>query len=138
MIDNSRHWHKKLPFTLLGYHAIISTSTDTLPYFLVNGNEVMIPAKVEILSLRTIQEAKLNNAEWIQRIFKQLALINGRRINVVYHGQLYQNRMAKAFNKEVRPRHFKPGQLVLKGIFPHQDDAKSKFSSNWQGTYVVH
>ena len=45
--------------------------------------------------------------------------------------------MARAFNKKVKPRHFSPGQLVLKWIFPNQDEATGKFSPNWQGPYIV-
>lgn len=45
--------------------------------------------------------------------------------------------MAKAFNKQIRPRHLTPGQLVLKRIFSYQDKAKGKFSPNWQGPYMV-
>ena len=45
--------------------------------------------------------------------------------------------MARAFNKKVKPRHFSPGQLVLKRIFPNQDEAKGKFSPNLQGPYIV-
>ncbi|XP_070007701.1 uncharacterized protein [Nicotiana sylvestris] len=45
---------------------------------------------------------------------------------------------AIAFNKRVKPRQFTPGQLVLKKIFPHQDEAKGKFSPNWKGPYIVH
>ncbi|XP_070048207.1 uncharacterized protein [Nicotiana tomentosiformis] len=71
-------------------------------------------------------------------LYEQLALIDGKRMNAVCHGQLYQNRMSKAFNKRVKPRQFAPGQLVLKRIFPHQDEAKGKFSPNWQGPYMVH
>ena len=59
-------------------------------------------------------------------------------MDAVCHGQLYQNRIAKAFNKKVRPRQFTPGQLVLKKIFPHQGEAKGKFAPNWQGPYMVH
>ncbi|XP_070025880.1 uncharacterized protein [Nicotiana sylvestris] len=44
--------------------------------------------------------------------------------------QLYQNRMSRAFNKRVKPRQFSPRQLVLKKIFPYQDEAKGKFSPN--------
>ncbi|XP_070013584.1 uncharacterized protein [Nicotiana sylvestris] len=62
----------------------------------------------------------------------------GKRINAVCHDQLYQNRMSKAFNKRVKERKFARGQLVLKKIFPHQDEAKGKFSPNWQGPYMVH
>ncbi|XP_015162329.1 uncharacterized protein [Solanum tuberosum] len=137
MINNHRHWHEKLPFALLGYRTTIRTSTGATHYFLVYGNEAMIPAEVEIPSLRIIQEAELNDAKWIQVRAENLALIDGRRMNVICHGQLYQNRMARAFNKKVRPRHFSPRQLVLKRIFPNQDEGQGKFSPNWQGPYIV-
>ena len=29
------------------------------------------------------------------------------------------------------------GQLVVKRILPHQDEAKGKFSPYWQGPYVI-
>ncbi|XP_070025097.1 uncharacterized protein [Nicotiana sylvestris] len=105
---------------------------------LVCGIEVVIPTEVEIPSLRIIQEAELDNSEWVKSRYEQLALIDGKRMNAVCHGQLYQNRMARAFIKRVKPRQFAPGQLVLKKIFRHQDEAKGKFSPNWQGPYMVH
>ncbi|KAK4366448.1 hypothetical protein RND71_014328 [Anisodus tanguticus] len=46
--------------------------------------------------------------------------------------------MAKAFNKKVKPMIFKLGQLVLKRIFLHQNEAKGKFAPNWQEPYMVH
>ena len=45
--------------------------------------------------------------------------------------------MARAYNKKVRPRNFEIGQLVVKRILPHQDEAKGKFAPNWQGPYVI-
>ncbi|XP_070046924.1 uncharacterized protein [Nicotiana tomentosiformis] len=97
-----------------------------------------LPAEVEIPSLRVIQEEKLDNAEWIRVRQEQLMLIDEKRMDAMYHGQLYQNRMASAFNKRVKPRQFTPGQLVLKKIAPHQEEAKGMFAPNWQGPYVVH
>ncbi|XP_070047134.1 uncharacterized protein [Nicotiana tomentosiformis] len=138
MVDNYKQWHEKLPFALLGYHTTIRTSTGATPYLLVYGTKVVIPAEVEIPSLRIIQEAELSDVEWLQSRYEQLALIDGKTMNVVCHGQLYQDRMARAFNKKVRPRQFTTGQLVLKQIVPHQDEAKGKFSPNWQGPYMVH
>ncbi|XP_070036219.1 uncharacterized protein [Nicotiana tomentosiformis] len=100
------------------------------PYLLVYGTEVVIPAKVEIPSLRIIKEAELKDIEWVRNWYEKLALIDGKRMNTMCHGRFYQNRMARAFNKKVRSRQFTPGQLVLKQIFPHQDEAKGKFSPN--------
>lgn len=105
---------------------------------LVYGSEAVIPAEVEIPSLRIIQEVGLDDAKWIRNRIEQLMLIDEKRINAVFHGQLYQNRMTKSFNKKVRPRQFASGELVLKKIFPHQEEAKGKFVPNWQGPYMVH
>ncbi|XP_070042438.1 uncharacterized protein [Nicotiana tomentosiformis] len=84
MVDNYKQWHKKLPFSLLGYRTTVRTSTRTTPYLLVYGTEAVIPAEVEIPSLRIIQEVELSDAEWVQPYYEQLALIDGKRINAVY------------------------------------------------------
>nr|XP_009801108.1 PREDICTED: uncharacterized protein LOC104246902 [Nicotiana sylvestris] len=122
MVDNYKQWNEKLPFALLGYRT-------TVP---------VIPAEIEIPSLEIIQEAELSDVEWIQSWYEQLVLIDGKRMKVVCHSHIYQNIMARASNKKVRSRQFTPGQLVLKRIFPYQDKAKVKFSSNWKGPYMVH
>ncbi|XP_015164189.1 protein NYNRIN-like [Solanum tuberosum] len=138
IVDSHKQWHEKLPYALLGYRITIRTSTGVTPYMLVYGSEAVIPAEVEIPYLRTIQEVGLDDAEWIRSRHEQLMLIDEKRMDVVCHGQLYQNRMTKAFNKKVKPRRFTPRQLVLKKFFPHQGEAKGKFAPNWQGPYMVH
>ncbi|XP_059311478.1 uncharacterized protein LOC132063062 [Lycium ferocissimum] len=106
MIDNYKDWHEQLPYALLGYHTTARTSTGATPYLLVYGTEAVIPVEVEIPSLRIIQEAELDDAEWIRKRYEQLALIDEKRIIVVCHSQLYQQRMARSFNKHVRTRVF--------------------------------
>ena len=54
MIENHKQWHEKLPFSLLLYCTTVCTSTRATPYMLVYGIEVVIPAEVEIPSLRVI------------------------------------------------------------------------------------
>jgi hypothetical protein len=48
--------------------------------------------------------------------FKQLNLISEKRLEIICHHQLYQNRMARAYKKKVRSRVFKEKDLVLKKI----------------------
>ncbi|XP_055812085.1 uncharacterized protein LOC129882003 [Solanum dulcamara] len=116
----------------------VEAANKNFKRLLVYGTEAVLPMEVEIPSLRIIQEAELSDAKWIQSRYEQLMLIDEKRMNAVCHGQLYQHRMAKAFNKKVRLRKFRPGQLVLKRIFPHQEEAKGKFVPNWHGPHVVH
>ncbi|XP_059290142.1 uncharacterized protein LOC132043697 [Lycium ferocissimum] len=136
MIDNYKNWHEQLPYALLGYRTMTRTSTGATPYLLVYGTEAVIPAEVEIPSLRIIQEAELNDAEWVRNRYEQLAMIDEKRIVAVCHRQLYRQRMSRAFNKQVRARLFQIGQLVLMRVFPHQEEYQGKFTPNWQGPYM--
>ncbi|XP_070002447.1 uncharacterized protein [Nicotiana sylvestris] len=138
MVENHKQWHEKITFTLLGYCTMVRTSTGATPYMLIYGTEAVILAEVEILSLRVIHEVELSDAKWIKSSCEQLSLNDGKRMNSVYHDQLYQNRMSRAFNKRVKPRQFAPGQLVQKKILPHQDEAKGKCFPNWQVPSTLH
>ena len=72
--------------------------------------EAVIPAEVEIPSLKIIQEDKLSNAEWVSKRIDQLTLIDEKRMVFFCHGQLYRQRMVHAFHKRVRARVFEVGQ----------------------------
>ncbi|XP_070055377.1 uncharacterized protein [Nicotiana tomentosiformis] len=137
MVQDSRQWHEKLPFALLGYRTTVRTSIGATPYLLVYGTEAVIPAEVEIPSLRVIVEAGIDDDEWVKTRLEELSLIDEKILAAVCHGQLYQKRMARAYNKKVRPRKFEVGQLVLKRILPHQAEAKGKFAPNWKGPFIV-
>ena len=50
----------------------------------------------------------------------------------MWHGQLYQKRMKKSFDKKVKPREFREGDLVLRKIMSFNIDSR-----NFEGTYVV-
>nr|XP_010324953.1 uncharacterized protein K02A2.6-like [Solanum lycopersicum] len=60
MIDNHRGWHEMLPYALLGFRTTVITSIGATPYLLVYGTETVMPAEVEIPSLRIIQEDGVN------------------------------------------------------------------------------
>ncbi|XP_070025035.1 uncharacterized protein [Nicotiana sylvestris] len=130
MIQSSRQWHENLPFALLGYRKTVRTSVGSIPYLLVYGTEAVIPVEVEIPSLRIIVEAEIEDSEWVKTCLEQLTLIDEKWMVVVCHGQLYQQRMARAYNKKV-------GQLVLRRILPHHKEAKGKFAPNWRGPYII-
>ncbi|XP_070007906.1 uncharacterized protein [Nicotiana sylvestris] len=137
MVEGSRQWHEKLSFALLGYRTTVCTLAGATPYLLVYGTEVVIPAEVEIPSLQIVVEAEIDDDEWVKTRLEQLSLIDEKRLAAVCHGQLYQQRMGRAYNKKVCPRKFGVGQLVLKRVLPHQVEAKCKFAPNWQGPFVV-
>ncbi|XP_070010010.1 uncharacterized protein [Nicotiana sylvestris] len=84
IIEKHKQRHEKLSFALLGYRTTVRTSTGATPYMLVYGTEAVIPAKVEIPSPRIIQEAELDDAEWVKSRYEQLAIIDGKRMNAIF------------------------------------------------------
>ena len=69
--------------------------------------------------------------------YEQLNLIDEKRLTAMCHGQLYQRRIARAFNKKVRPREFREGDLVIKKILPSQEDNRGKWAPTYEGPYRV-
>lgn len=68
--------------------------------------KAVLPAEVETPSLRVLMETQLEETEWTKQRHEQLFLIDERRLNTICHEQCYQQRMARAYNKKVRPRRF--------------------------------
>ena len=55
----------------------------------------------------------------------------------MYRMQLYQKRIARAYNKKVKPEKIKEGELVLKHTKPLLTDPRGKFKPSWEGPYLV-
>ena len=97
-----KNWNKMLLFALHGYRTTARTSTRATPYSLVYGMEAILPIEVQIPSLRIMNDAGSSEDDWIQTRLDQLNLIDEKRLTAVFHGQTYQKRMIKYFNKKVR------------------------------------
>ncbi|KAF3613560.1 hypothetical protein FXO38_36169, partial [Capsicum annuum] len=80
MVQGSRQWHEKLPFALLGYRITVRTLTGATPYLLVHGTEAVIPAEVEIPSLRFIVEVEIDDDKWVKTRLEHLSLIEEKSL----------------------------------------------------------
>uniref|UniRef100_A0A2N9GD13 RNA-directed DNA polymerase n=1 Tax=Fagus sylvatica TaxID=28930 RepID=A0A2N9GD13_FAGSY len=115
----------------------LRTSVGATPYSLVYGMEAVLPVEVEIPSLRILSQTQLEEAEWAQARYEQLNFIDEKRLAALCHGQLYQRRIERAYNKKARPRTFQPGDLVLKKRNMALSDPRGKFAPSYEGPYVV-
>ena len=64
-------------------------------------------------------------------------MLDEKRLKALYDIQGYQRRLRKAFDKKVRNRDLKLGDLVLKEIRAPVQDANGKFKQNWAGRYII-
>ncbi|XP_039158447.1 uncharacterized protein LOC120288492 [Eucalyptus grandis] len=115
---------------------------STLPpgqpsFALVYGMEAFASVEVEIPFRDFYPKWICLEAEWSQQRFKQLDLIDKKRLKALCHGQAYQQRVARSFNRKVRPRHFEVNDLVLRKLLPIFSDPGGKFAPNYSGSYVV-
>ena len=63
-IDTYKDSHEFLPFAMCAYCTSVRTSTGATLYSLVYGMEAVLPAKVEIPSLRILSQTELSKVEW--------------------------------------------------------------------------
>ena len=64
-------------------------------------------------------------------------MIDENRLTAVFHGQTYQKRMIKAFNKKVRRQVYQVGDLVIKRIILPQSDPRDKWTPIYEGPFVI-
>ena len=88
--------------------------------------EAVLPIEVQIPSLKIMKDAGLNEEDWIQTRLDQLNLVDEKRLTDICHGQTYQKRMIKAFNKKARRQEY----LVIKRIILPQGDPRGKMDSH--------
>ena len=129
MIVTYKDWAEKFPFALWGYRTSIHASTGATPYSLVYRSEVVLPIEMEIQSLRVLVETKVLEEDWMKEKYEQLALIDEKTARAQYHAQGYQKRIARAFNKKVKPKNLKEGDLVLKVLRDEVFDPRGKMKS---------
>ena len=67
-----------------------------------------------------------------------LDLLEEKREQVLKLAEDYHRKTAKYYDRRVKPRSFKPDDLVLKKLMPaRKDHTQRKLGPNWEGPYVV-
>ena len=66
-----------------------------------------------------------------------MAFIDEKRARAQYHAQGYQKRIARAFNKKVKPRNLKEGDLVLKVLRDETSDPEGKMKPRWSRPFII-
>ena len=130
MVESYKDWSEFLQFALWGYRMTARISTGVRPYSLVYGYDAVLPVEVEIQSLRVLLETKIPEYQWMESRLAQLILLDEKRLKALHHMQLYQKRIARAYNKKIKPGKIREGELVLKHTKPLLTDPRGKFKPN--------
>ena len=124
-----------LPEVLWAYRTTCKSITQETPFALAFGTEAVAPVEVRLKSLR-VEFANTEHNEEILRL--NLDLLEEKREQVLKHAKDYHRKTTKYYDRRVRPRSFKPDDLVLKKFLPARKDlTHGKLGPNWEGPYVV-
>ena len=101
------------------------------------GIEVVFPIEMGVRSLRIVLKSEIPEINWLQSRYDQLCMLDENKLRALYHIQGYQKRFRKVFDKKLRTRDLKLGDLVLAEIQALVQDANRKFKQNWAGPYII-
>ena len=128
-------WVDELQKVLWAYRTTARNTTGETPFSLVYGSEAMIPAEYEVASQR---RTTFNPEDNSSLLVASLDLVEEMRDDAQIRIAVYQRRVARFYNRKVRTRRFKTGDLVLRLILPAARKAgEGTLGPNWEGPYIV-
>uniref|UniRef100_A0A2N9HQJ4 Uncharacterized protein n=1 Tax=Fagus sylvatica TaxID=28930 RepID=A0A2N9HQJ4_FAGSY len=133
--DAKGRWVEELPNVLWTFRTTPRRSTGETPFSLAYGSEAVIPLEIGLPTLRTSEwEPTRNNLAQSQA----LDLLEERREQAMIRLASYQQQLKKGYNKNVRPRSFQQGDLVLRKVLGNtKNPTDGKLGPNWEGPYRV-
>ena len=128
-------WVEYLPEVLWAYKTTRKSTTQETSFALAFGTEAVAPVEIGLKSPR-IELASMEHNEEALRL--NLDLLDEKRGQVLKRTEDYQRKMARYYNQKVKPRSYKPGDLVLKKLLPaRKDPTHGKLGPNWEGPYIM-
>ena len=107
-----------------------SATQETL-FALAFGTEAVAPVEVGLKSLR-IEFASTEHNEEVLRLNQDL--LKEKREHVLKRIEDYHRKIARYYDQRVKPRSYKPGDLVLKKLLlARKDPTHGKLGPNWEG-----
>jgi hypothetical protein len=134
-----RRWHEVLSEALWAYRFSCHGTIRTSPYHLVYGQEAVLPWEITAGSRRIEFQNELTAEEYAALMSDNVEDITELRLWSLEKIKENKAKVARAYNKKVKPKEFQVGDLVWEAVLPlgTKDAAYGKWSPNWHGPYRV-
>ena len=120
---------------LWAYRTTCKSATQETLFALAFGTEAVAPVEIGLKSPR-IELASVEHNEEALRL--NMDLLDEKCDQVLKHIEDYQRKTSRYYDQKVKPRSYKPGDLVLKKLLPaRKNPTRGKPGLNWEGPYVV-
>ena len=133
--DLKGKWVEYLLEVLWAYKTIHKSATQETPFALAFGIEAVAPVEIGLKSPR-IELASVEHNEEVLRL--NMDLLDEKRDQVLKRTEDYQRKTTRYYDQKVKPRSYKPGDLVLKKLLPtRKNPTHGKLGPNMEGPYIV-
>ncbi|XP_052295784.1 uncharacterized protein LOC127901823 [Citrus sinensis] len=128
-------WVDELPRVLWAYRTTQNTSTRETPFSLAFDVDAVIPAEIGVPSHRV---EYFDEAENTSLVASDLDLVAKKRARAELRTAIYQHHILGLYEKRVRHRSFKKGDLVLRRVTQNTKvPCEGAFGANWEGPYRI-
>jgi hypothetical protein len=105
----------------------------------VHGQEAVLPIEVNLGHYRLAKQNDLDTVVYHNLMMDNIDEITDKRTRALMEIKKDKARVARAYNKKVRPKSFQVGELVWKTILPlgTKDIKFGKWSPSWEGQYKI-
>ena len=137
--EHPRRWHEVLSEALWAYRMSCHGAIKTSPYHLVYGQEAVLPWEITAGSRRITFQNDLTTEEYAALMSDSIEDLTEFRLWSLEKIKENKAKVARAYNKKVRPKEFHVGDLVWEAVLPlgTKDATYGKWSPNWHGPYRV-
>jgi hypothetical protein len=134
-----RRWHEVLSEALWAYRISYHGAIKTSPYHLVYGQEAVLPWEITARSRHVEFQIDLTAGEYATLMNDNVEDLTELRLWTLEKIKENKAKVARAYNKKVKPKEFQAGDLVWEAVLPlgTKDAAYGKWSPNWHGSYRV-
>ncbi|CAN6688607.1 unnamed protein product [Malus baccata var. baccata] len=139
VIESPEKWHERLGNTLWAYRTSKRTGIGTTPYALTFEQDAVFPMEINVSSVRIQNQFGLHSEKFIEAMCQGIEDLDIARIEALNQIQEGKRDVARAYNKMVKAKYFKEGDLVWKTILPLGAHLRGfgKWSPTWEGTINV-
>jgi hypothetical protein len=139
VVDNQRNWHNLLHNALWVDRVTPKEAIVNSSYFLVYGQEALLPNGLYLTSLQLAQDSSKEPSSVIQQRIDTMLMLEEERETVKSKFLAHQQIVKRWFDKhKAKEKNFEVGDLVLKWDRANEPKGKhSKFQNLWLGPFLV-
>ncbi|MCO5568766.1 hypothetical protein L7F22_022466 [Adiantum nelumboides] len=133
---NKRDWDEKLSAVVWAYNTTFKEATGFTPFYLVYGQECVLPIEHELATLRFLHEHSLPLEESLKERLGTLEHLDEWRSRAYLQQEVAKKRQTKQRAKKAKTYGFEDGQFMLL-YDAHHEFFLRKLSHVWSGPYRI-